>query len=356
MPPRPWSCLSPMPECPQALGAPLARGRIRELPDYFQVDELLGFEPGEGGEHLWLRIEKRGWNTMDVATWLAGQAGLPLRQVGFSGLKDRHARTWQWFSLHLPGKDDPDLSVLPTGLVLHQAVRHRRKLNRGTHRANRFVLRVTGLDADRGELERRLQAVAESGVPNYFGVQRFGRESRNVERAVAWLCHDGEAPRKAATRSMWLSALRSDLFNRVLAERVRLGCWNRLLDGDILQPEGSRGLFAAEAGDDSARRVELGEVNPTAPMPGVGGLHPGGASLALEQRALAGCEEQVAGLQRFGVEAARRATRLRVQDLRWTWLDAALALEFVLPAGAFATSVLAELINLEEVSHVAAGQ
>ena len=345
-----------MTECPRALGEPGARGLIRASVEDFQVEEQLGFEPDAGGEHLWLWVEKRGWNTQDVLTWLAKAARLPLRSVGVSGLKDRHALTWQWFSLHLPGKPDPDLAPLPEGIRILRRQRHSRKLNRGTHRRNRFELRITALQGDRDALQARLTRVSESGVPNYFGLQRFGRESRNVQRAVAWLCEGGEAPRKQATRGLWLSALRSELFNRVLARRVHEGCWDKVLPGDILQPEGSRGLFAADDDADSAARVARGEVHPTGPMPGAGGLSPTGESLALEQQALAGCEDWIAALARFGVEAARRATRLPVADMNWQFESDALQLAFSLPAGAFATSVLAELINVEEVPHVAAGQ
>lgn len=341
-------------DCPPALGALAHRGRIRAALADFQVTEILGFEPGGGGEHLWLYLEKTDWNTADVASYLARTCKVPLRVVGYSGLKDRRAITRQWFSVQLPGKPDPDWPDWPDGLTLLTQVRHGRKLNRGTHRRNRFEIRVTGMTGDRAALEGRLAQVVAGGVPNYFGVQRFGRESRNVERAVAWLCDGGEAPRKAASRSLWLSALRSELFNRVLAERVRRDCWNRCLPGDVLQPDGSRGLFLADDDAQSTERVAAGEVHPTAPMPGRDGMQPGGEALALEQAALAGCEGWIAALADFGVDGLRRATRLPVLDLAWTWpADDVLALTFELPAGAFATSVLAELI---EVEHVAAGQ
>lgn len=342
-------------DCPPSLGAPLARGVIRARPEHFQVEEVLGFEPDEGGEHLWLWLEKRGWNTQDVVDWLARAAQVHRRAIGVSGMKDRHAQTWQWFSVHLPGKEDPVFDDVPEGIQILRQHRHRRKLNRGTHRSNRFRLTVTQLKGEPAELDKRLSQVREQGVPNYVGVQRFGREAKNVTRAVAWLCEGGEAPRKAATRSMWLSALRSNLFNRVLAERVRQGCWNTVVSGDILQPVGSRGLFFADEDPASEQRVAAGEVNPTAPLPGCDGMQPGGDSLALEQRALVGCEPWIEGLKRFGVEAARRATRLLIDDLQWQWSEQELELSFALPTGAFATTVLAELIDIDEERHVVAG-
>src|SRR5690554_2671246 len=132
---------------------------MRTEPEDFVVREQLSFVPGEGGEHLWLRIQKRLWNTMDVAQWLAKHAKLPLRAVGFSGLKDRRAVTEQWFSLHLPGKADPDFPEWPEGVELLQSVRHTRKLNRGTHRSNYFELVVRELEGE-DDLDARLALVA----------------------------------------------------------------------------------------------------------------------------------------------------------------------------------------------------
>lgn len=342
-------------ECPPAFGAVTASGVIRHCPEDFRVDERLGFEPGDGGEHLWLHVEKRGWNTVDVASWLAGCCGVPLRAVGYSGLKDRHAVTRQWFSVHLPGKDDPVIEAIPEGLVVLQQMRHRRKLNRGTHRSNHFSLRVRALAGDLDSLEGRLENVRAHGVPNYFGMQRFGRESKNVSRGRDWLLGDGEAPRKQASKSMWLSALRSDLFNQVLAERVRLDCWSRLLDGDILQPEGSRGLFLADSDDTASARVAAGDVHPTAPMPGEGGMTPTGACAELEERVLAPHHDLIAALAAQRVDGMRRATRLPVAGMRWQLDTAAaqLTLDFALPSGAFATAVLAELLAVEDGSRPA---
>src|SRR5690606_1934004 len=214
-------------------------------------------------------------------------AKLPLRAVGYSGLKDRVAVTDQWFSLHLPGKADPDLSALPEGVTLLRAARHRRKLNRGTHRFNHFELLIRDLDGDTVLLRERLDAVARDGVPNYFGEQRFGRGGDNFSRASDWLLGQGEAPRKPALKSLWLSAVRSELFNQVLAERVRRQCWQCALPGDILQPQGSRGLFRADEDAEAAARLARGEVHPTAPMPGAGGMASSGAGAALEDAVLA---------------------------------------------------------------------
>ena len=320
-------------------------GRLRARPEDFRVEEVLGFEPGQGGEHLWVELEKTGWNTADVALQLARAASLPVRAVGFSGLKDRHAVTRQWFSLHLPGRADPELSALPSGIRVLNRVRHGRKLNRGTHRGNRFSITVRELQGEAGLIRQALEQIRRDGVPNYFGEQRFGRDDNNVRRALEWLRAGGAAPRKPALRSLWLSALRSRLFNEVLAERERRGVWNRVLPGDLLQPDGSRGLFRADDDPAAEHRVASGDVHPTAPLPGRGGLQPEGEAAALEAQVLAPWQDVVAALAAEGVEAARRSTRLPVQDLHWQQQDQTLTMHFLLPAGAFATSVLATFMD-----------
>ncbi len=326
------------------VSAPPACALIKQQPADFQVIEELGFTPNAGGEHLWLEIEKTGWNTDDVAKWLTKAANVRRLAVSYSGLKDKHAITRQWFSIQLPSKPDPDFEW-PDGLRLLQAHRHQRKLNRGTHRRNRFILRLTRLRGERDAIEERLQSLAEQGAPNYFGRQRFGREGANLTHGSDWLSGVGEAPRKRKVKSFWLSAVRSHLFNQVLSARVRQGVWDKPLQGDILQPAGSRGLFYADDDPQAAERVATGEVHPTAPLPGIETMVTTGKAAQIEQQALSSYTAEIAGLQTERVEAARRATRLMAADMTWQFEDDALLLRFCLPKGAFATTLLAELIK-----------
>lgn len=339
-----------MSELPHAFLAPQIKGCIRRQPADFFVREELSFEPGDGGEHVWLFIRKTEWNTTDLALWLAKAARISLKAVGYSGLKDRRAVTEQWFSLHLPGKPDPVWEALPTGVEILKTCRHARKLNRGTHRFNYFSIVLTALelgDSSESALNDRLTEIARRGVPNYFGEQRFGRDKGNWQRGGEWLRGEGEAPRKAQLKSFWLSAVRSGIFNAVLAERVRRDCWDKPLVGDICQPDGSRGLFNQLDELACAERMAAGEVHPTAPMPGTGGLLPQQDSAELEQQILDLFQAEIAGLQAEGVEAARRATRLPVRDLDWVLSGDMLTLSFRLPVGSFATSVLAEILELQ---------
>jgi tRNA pseudouridine13 synthase len=340
-----------LPDWERALGAPHAQAVIRARTEDFEVRELPLVEPSGSGNHLWLQVEKRNANTNWVAGQLAAAAGVPPREVGFAGLKDRRSLAVQWFSVGLQEASSTDWRAWKIeDVTILNAVPHHRKLRRGALRGNRFRIRLRAFSGDRGEFERRLQVVIRDGVPNYFGPQRFGHGGRNVERGLLWLERGGRVSRQQ--RSLYLSALRSVLFNRVLSLRVQQGSWNRLLDGDVAILDGSRSLFCCSLPDaDLERRCAAFDIHPTGPLAGRNkGLLPGGAAADLEQAVLEADEPLLAGLQRAGAEAARRSLRLTVRSLGWEWEGPDPVLEFALPAGGYATAVLRELVSLEPAS------
>lgn len=327
----------------RAHGEPVLRGRMRARVEDFIVEELPGFEPTGQGEHVLLDIEKRGMNTAFAARRIAEWAGVGDVAIGYAGLKDRHAVTRQWFTVHLPGREAPDVAGLESDeLRVLSQTRHARKLPRGALAGNRFTLLLRDVEAS-GDIDARLQAIATRGVPNYFGEQRFGRAGDNVAQALAMFA--GRRVRREE-RSLLLSAARSELFNRVLAERVRIDRWDAPLDGEVWMLDGRRSIFGPEPFDDAlAARLAAFDIHPTGPLWGRGALRTTGDCAALEADAMSGDDARAlcAGLERAGLEQERRALRLRPADLRWTHHAAALELTFALPAGCYATTVLAEL-------------
>lgn len=230
---------------PRAHGEPCGSAVLKAVAEDFQVDEVLDIALSGEGEHLWLWVEKRNLNTEEAARRIARAAGVPLRMVSYAGLKDRQALTRQWFSLHLPGKSDPDLAAAENeSLKILQRSRHQRKLQRGAHSANGFTLRLTELRGERAALDARLERIRDQGVPNYFGLQRFGHEGGNLHGAREFAGR-GELPEQRNLRSRLLSAGRSYLFNRVLAERVAAATWDRAQVGDLLAFTDSRSFFPA---------------------------------------------------------------------------------------------------------------
>lgn len=342
---------------PRALGPAVLSARIRSSPEDFRVEELPGFEPSGSGEHLLLTIEKRGINTAFAARRIAEWAGVAEVAIGYAGLKDRHAITRQRFSVHLPKKLAPDLSLLDCDdgddgderLRVIDHAWHSRKLPRGALAGNRFVLVLREVQGDRAAIESRLRAIGERGVPNYFGEQRFGRGGDNLGAAISMF-----AGRRVGReqRGMLLSAARSALFNRVLAQRVATGSWDGssktgAVDGEVWMLDGSRSVFGPEPFSENLRqRLASFDIHPTGPLWGRGGLRSSNAVQALELTALADDESARlrTGLEAAGLKQERRSLRLRPADLRWQWLaDDALQVDFSLPPGTYATAVLAEL-------------
>lgn len=335
---------------PYAWGGPLGDAILRAEPEDFRVEEIMGFEPEGEGEHHFLWVRKRGNNTDWVARQLARFASVSYSAVSYSGLKDRHAVTQQWFSVHIPGLDSPDWSAFCVeGVEILKAIRHRKKLKRGVHRANKFSIRLRDFTADSAAVEARLDTIAVEGVPNYFGEQRFGRGGNNLTKAMTRV-RAGESlklsRRDKDNKAMLLSSLRSWLFNRILSERVLSGQWNQWLSGDIATFSGSRSQFAVSAGDDDVvQRLKAGTIHPTGAMWGTGDSGVTEEAALLEQK-VAGLYSDVAeGIEGSGLRKERRALRLIPQNLDWQWEDKDLVVSFVLPTGTFATSLLRELAN-----------
>jgi tRNA pseudouridine13 synthase len=334
---------------PYAFGGPAGVGKLRVEPEDFVVREIPICEPDGAGEHVWLWVRKRNANTEWVARQLARYAGVTPREVSFAGLKDRRAVTEQWYSVQLPGKADPEWSdARIDGVEILRAARHSRKLKRGALRGNAFVIRIREFSGARAELETRLDAIARRGIPNYFGEQRFGRDGGNLDAAIAML-NGGGARTPRHLRGLYLSALRSLLFNRVLAARVADGSWERPLPGDVLQLDGRRAWFPADPDDATlAQRVQTLEIHPTGPLWGRGAPATQAEALHLETGCLAQFADICVGLERAGLEQDRRALRVAVRELSWTWeADDRLCLGFTLPTGSYATALLRELVRSE---------
>lgn len=319
-----------LPDWARACGGPLFAAAIRAIPSDFRVSETLGWDFTGDGEHDYLRLRKTSANTEWVARQLARHADVPARDVGFAGLKDRHAVTTQWFSV--PRWHAPDWSALDVeGVEILDVQRHNRKLRRGAHERNvfRIVLRGDGIGRHSAELAERMALIRRQGVPNYFGKQRFGRDGSNIELADAWAA-GRRMPRHK--RSLAISTVRALLFNEQLDARVRAGTWNVLLPGDTANLDGTGSVFDVGEVDDVLRaRLEAMDI------------HPAGV-LAGENSAL-GPETWQKALDAARAEQGWRSFRLPVRDLDWSTEPDAVTVSFSLGRGAYATAVLREICD-----------
>lgn len=328
----------------RAYGAPVGRGVLRAEPEDFLVEELLGFSPAGSGQHVLLKVRKRDANTQWVARELAHACGCRALDVGYAGLKDRHAVALQWFTVpqsHMVL--EAWTTVRGQGFEVLEAHAHTRKLPRGALEGNRFEIRIRRAEVDDQALAARLADIAAHGVPNYFGPQRFGHGGANLARMT-------EDPRALAPqqRSFMLSAARSLVFNAVAAERVADGTWASLEAGDVANLDGRGSVFAVEPEDPSllerCRRLEL---HPTGPLWGRGSLASGHRIHSLELAVSARFSQACALAEQAGMEQERRALRLAVRDLQWQRDPAGIVIRFRLTRAGFATTVLREIVDYE---------
>ena len=325
----------------------LQAGVLRTLPEDFQVEEDLGFDLDGTGEHLWIRVRKTNANTAWVARKLSEITGVKQKDIGFAGLKDRHAVTTQWFSLP-DTAHSIDLSVgsLAPDIEILEIAHHGRKLRRGALKGNHFRIRAREAQGSAADVEQIVGKIRAEGVPNYFGEQRFGCDGQNIEQALE-LFQGTYRPRNKNEKGLLISAARSELFNQVLAARVEQASWNLPLMGDVFQLDGSNSVFAADAIDEEIKgRVSRHDIHPTGPLWGRGRLMSHSGVGDLEQGVAASMPELRNGLEHAGLKQERRSLRLTVPDLHAEQETASSwVFGFFLPSGCYATSVMREMVD-----------
>lgn len=333
---------------PRAYGEALGQASFRRQPADFVVEERLGFQADGDGPQQLIRLRKTGANTAWVAAQLARHAGVAELEVGYSGLKDRHAVATQFYTVPTPrsGVDWGALAV--EGVEILQVDAHRRKLRRGSHQGNRFQIRLVEVQADVDAVQARLQRIASAGFPNYFGEQRFGHGNREGwQRLLA-----GDRRMSRNQRGFALSALRSEIFNRILAARVLDGSWNQALPGEPLMLDGRGSWFVPEALDQALLvRISEGEVHPSGRLAGIAKRPLQGPAADIEAAVMADFPAAESTFRRLRVDADRRALRAMPRSLSWQMLapDEWL-LDFELARGVYATALLQELLDLTDLA------
>lgn len=353
------STSSPSPADP---GAALPEAIFRSVPEDFVVEEIPAYAPSGSGEHLYVRFTKTRLTTDQAVRDLARHLGVDARSAGWAGMKDKYAVTTQTASFQFPiarrhegAFDDAELP----GIQILEVARHGNKLKPGHLVGNRFRITLRGLDREgASSIADGLRRVMDTGVPNHFGPQRFGRDGANAERALAWLAGRDRGPREPRDQRMVFSSLQSMMFNEVLDARVANGSWSTILLGDIAKKrEGA--LFAVREPDldDAVARAARREVSATGPMFGASMTWPEHGVLGLEESILRRFveREKLDAFRRHG-EGTRRSLRLEVDDLSVEVVDGPegtdkagrIGIAFVLPKGGYATTVLARVCKLIE--------
>ncbi len=220
-------------------------------PRDFTVEEIPLYEFLGEGEHLIVKVQKKGLSTWELCDRLSNALGIARRQIGYAGLKDKHALTIQYISL--PTSCEKALeSFKLEGVKILSLTRHKNKIRVGHLKGNRFRLRFKKvLGVQKNKIDSMLDWIERWGMPNYFGLQRFGRDGNNWLEGKE-LAKSNQKIRDRKMKEFLISAYQSKLFNDWLSERIGL---SRLLEEfsqkdveSILKlPAGSlRGLKAQE--------------------------------------------------------------------------------------------------------------
>jgi len=335
--------------------------KIKSQAEDFIVEENIPVEFSGEGEHCWLYIKKRECNTDWVAQQLAKYCNVEKLAVAYAGLKDRHALTSQWFSVQLPGKPTPDWAEFEASfsaadsdesVQVLKCFRHNRKLQRGALKSNMFKITLRELSDTSEEmfelLNQRCDEIAQDGVPNYFGAQRFGRSYNNLQQAEK-LFSKPRYKLPKHKRSLYLSAARSWLFNCILSERIKQHVWNRRLPGDVFMLDGKSACFKDDMADDASdeldQRLAQNEIHPTAILWGEGDAMVASRAAELESEVIDQFPVFRDGLVAARLQSQRRACRVIPAQLKCSRQGNDFFVSFTLPAGSYATMVFAEIFS-----------
>jgi tRNA pseudouridine13 synthase len=325
-------------------------GVIRATPEDFQVDERPLYLPCGEGEHLYIKVTKRGLSTPDLVSRLSSVLGLKAQAIGVAGLKDARAVTTQMVSLQGVSPDavarlTPDEHLLSVEVL----GRHRNRLRTGHHAGNRFRLVVRGCASHAAESVPAIcQELMQRGVPNYFGPQRQGKSGDNYQTGAALLEDPLRREKMSRAKRIWyLNTYQSYLFNRMLAKRIER--IDRLFVGDWAMKSENGACFLVEDLEKEQPRADRFEISPTGILFGSKVSWAGGEPGAIEESVIAEAgatrEALVTAAKACGFRGERRSFRVPLAELEWSLEGPALTMSFALPPGAYATSVLRELMK-----------
>ncbi len=329
---------------------PALGGRIRSTPDDFCVEERPLYLPCGEGEHLYIRVKKRGLSTPDLVLRLASQLHVKAQTIGVAGLKDAQAVTTQMLSLQ--GVKAETISALPTDerlLALEVLGRHRNRLRKGHHAGNQFRLVIRDVrERSEDDLQELFDELVRRGVPNYFGPQRQGRTGTNFQLGAELLQDAARRNKMPRNKRIWfMNAYQSHVFNRIVAKRIE--SIDRVFLGDWAMKSDNGACFPVEQPEVEQPRADRFEISPTGPLFGSRAPWATGVPGDIEQAVVAELGTTPELLSKAGAECGfrgeRRALRVRLNELSWSLEGTVLTLGFWLPPGSYATSVLREVVK-----------
>jgi tRNA pseudouridine13 synthase len=336
-------------------------------PRDFTVEEIPLYDFSGEGEHLVVKIRKKELTTWELLDMLSSHLGIKRRDIGYAGLKDKHAMTIQHLSV--PAEYEAALASFSHDKVkiLH-TTRHNNKIRIGHLKGNRFKMRLKKvLGVQKMKLDEALAWVERHGMPNYFGHQRFGTNGDNWLEGKA-LIEGNKRMRDRKTREFLIGAYQSYLFNAWLSERVKLSRlaeafdavqiaqltglskealegvarqphFFKLLRGDVMMHYPFGKLFYCEECDEEAALFAAKDRAPTGLVPGKKTKRAEDAARDIEAK----FDEAIA------LQGARRYAWVWPWDVSSRYIEekAHYELSFALPKGSYATVLLETLAGAE---------
>ena len=328
-------------------------GRLRARDGHFVVEEIPLYDASGTGSHLYLNFTKERLTTKEACGIISGASGVNEKEIGFAGMKDKHAVTTQTFSIPVPNMNSGDVDLLiarmeSLPMKLNWAKLHGNKLRTGHLLGNRFTILISGIDGSIDSALEKAEAVGrmikERGIPNYFGEQRFGAEGDNHEKGMKIINGTMRVGNRWLRRFL-VSSFQSHMCNIYLSERFNRGLFWRILEGDIAKKHDTGGLFEVSDEKECQKRFDSHEISFTAPIYGSKMWSASGEPGRLEQEIFSSCGVSAEQLASAGVEGTRRLGRLLVPDLVARKSAEGLTVSFSLPKGAFATTVMREIMK-----------
>lgn len=328
---------------------PGIKGKIRVSPEDFQVEECPLYEPCGQGEHLYIRVTKRELATPQLVSFLSSRFGIKAQSIGVAGLKDARAVSTQVISIQ--GISEDAIAGVTHEKIVQLKVLgwHTNRLRTGHHAGNKFSLTIRDIEPNAGEVVPRIVAeIARRGVPNYFGPQRQGRRGDNFSIGALLLKDEAKRNRMPKSKRVWyLNAYQSFLFNKILARRIdQIDC---LMLGDWAIKHVNGACFHVEQPEEEQVRANMFEISPTGPLFGSRVSWATGIPGDMECAAIQDLGETRETFTQAGlacrIRGERRALRVPLKEFEWTLTKDVLLLRFILPPGAYATSVLREFMK-----------
>jgi tRNA pseudouridine13 synthase len=319
-------------------------GRLKEHPEDFFVGEVPLYPCTGEGNFAFFLVETVNLSTLDLVARLRRHLALADHEVGLAGWKDKRAVTRQWVSVpraHL--SDGPLRELSAGGVTLREERRHPHKLRTGHLLGNRFSILIREPKPRAVDLARAiLDKLEASGLPNFYGIQRFGASGDNPEKGLAVL-RGKKHLRSLRKERLLVSSSTSLLFNLTLKERLERGLFTRLLQGDVAKKHDTGGLFHVVDPAREQERADRLEISPTGPIWGRKIMEARDEAAVLEREIL----------ERLGLTAdifrkqtgSRRAFRIPLKQIALREESDGLRLEFFLPKGSYATVLLDEIMK-----------